>query len=94
MKLLGQDLHEPAFDYGFDYCRVVGKLLYLEKSLRREIAYAVHQCARYCKNPRRSHGEALKRIGRYLVGTADKGMIIKPAVESFVCCVDASHASD
>jgi hypothetical protein len=29
-------------------------------------------------NPKHSHEIAIKRIGRYLIGTKDKGMIIKP----------------
>ena len=29
-------------------------------------------------NPKHSHEIAIKRIGRYLLGTKDKGMIIKP----------------
>jgi len=45
-------------------------------------------------NPRRSHGEAVKRIGRYLLGTADKGMLLQPSGASFDCYVDASHAAD
>jgi len=107
-KTLGSDLHEPKFDNSFNYRRVIGKLLYLEKSTRPELAYAVHQCARFSLNPRRSHGEALKRIGRYLLGTADKGMLLQPFGASFDCYVeawpakastidchvDASHAAD
>ncbi len=38
--------------------------------------------------------EAVKRIGRYLVGTKDKGLIINPKKNSFDCWVDASHASE
>jgi histone deacetylase 1/2 len=93
-KLLGKDLHEPEFDNSFNYRRVIGKLLYLEKSSRPELAYAVHQCARFSNNPRRTHGEAVKRIGRYLLATADKGMQMKPNGSSFECWVDASHAAE
>jgi histone deacetylase 1/2 len=39
---------------------------------------AIHQCARSCSNPRASHGEALKRIGRYLQGTINHGIILNP----------------
>ena len=91
---MGSDLGEPRFDNSFNYRRVIGKLLYLEKSTRPELAYAVHQCARFCNDPRKSHGEALKRIGRYLITTAEKGMIINPNGNSFECWVDASHAAD
>ena len=109
-KLITPDLKGPKFDNRFNYRRVIGKLLYLEKSSRPELAYAVHQCARFCNDPRQSHGEAVKRIGRYLAGTADKGMLLrpndstlhcwthgslpKPADALFDCWVDASHAAE
>ncbi len=57
---------------------VIGKLLYLEKSTRPDISCAVHQCARHCANPKIQHTAAVKRIGRYLLGTKDKGLIMKP----------------
>ena len=91
-KLLTPNLQDTDFDGHFDYHSVIGKLNYLEKSTRPELAYAVHQCARYCSAPKCSHGEAVKRIGRYLLGTKDKGLILKPTKESFDCWVDASHA--
>ena len=93
-KILTRDPKEAKFNNSFNYRRVIGKLLYLEKSTRPEIAFAVHQCARFCNDPRHSHGEAVKRIGRYLAGTADKGMYLRPSAASFDCWVDASHASD
>ena len=43
----GEDLK----DRDFNYRQVIGKLLYLEKSTRPDIACAVHQCARYCNAP-------------------------------------------
>ncbi len=79
----------------FDYRQVIRKLLYLEKSTRPDISCAVHQCARFCSEPMRSHAEAVKRICRYLLGTQDKGVILRPkGEESFDCWVDASHASE
>jgi len=59
--------------------------------MRPDIAYAVHQCARFCSTPKRSHGDAVRLIGRYLLGTAEKGLIMHPTNESFDCYVDASH---
>ena len=52
-------------------------LFYLSGHTRPDIAFAVSQCARYSFCPRHSHEEALKRIGRYLKGTRDKGIIMK-----------------
>jgi hypothetical protein len=91
-KLLTPNLQDTDFNGHFDYCSVIGNLNYLEKSTRPELAYAVHQCARFCSAPKCSHGEAVKRIGRYLLGTKDKGLILEPTKESFDCWVDASHA--
>ena len=71
------------------YRSVIGKLNFLEKSTRGDISYPVHQCARFASDPRESHAEAVKRIGRYLMGTKDKGVILDPKVNSFECYVDA-----
>jgi len=62
---------------------VIGKLLFLEKSTRPDIACAVHQCARFCAAPKASHTQAVKRICRYLLGTRDKGLILDPKEDSF-----------
>ena len=95
-KVLSRGLTEaPHNPHEFDYRSVVGKLNYLEKSTRPEIAEAVHQCARFSANPRKSHTEAIKRIGRYLLGTRDEGILMEPGdIESFECWVDASHAGE
>ena len=53
-------------------------LLYLSGHTRPDLAYSVSQVARFMFNPKHSHEIAIKRIGRYLIGTKDKGMIIKP----------------
>ena len=85
---------EDFKDKDFNYRQVIGKLLYLEKSTRPDIACAVHQCARYCNAPKVSHAQAVKRICRYLLGTREKGLIFDPKEDSFDCWVDASHASE
>ena len=63
----------------FSYASVVGMLMYLTGHARPDIGFAVHQCARYTHHPKRSHEEALKHIGRYLLGTKTRGLIIKPS---------------
>jgi hypothetical protein len=83
--------HNPK-DY--EYRQVIGKLLNLEKSTRPDISCAVHQCARHCANPKIQHTAAVKRIGRYLLGTKGKGLIMKPNQEGMNCWVDASNASE
>jgi hypothetical protein len=65
-------------------------LNFLEKSTRPDISYAVHQCARFSQDPKKSHAEAVKRIVRYLKATQDKGLIIDPKPDhSFHCYVDS-----
>ena len=88
-KLIGPDFQGQPFNFPWDYRSVIGKLNFLEKSTRPDIAYATHQCARFLANPKKSHGEAVKHIGRYFLGTKDKGLILKPGNESFECYVDA-----
>jgi hypothetical protein len=59
-----------------------------------DLSYAIHQCARFCSEPKESHAEAVKRIGRYLIGTKDKGIIIDPKSNSFDCFVDADFVGN
>ena len=69
---------------------MIGKLNFLEKSTHPDISYAVHQCARFCKHPKQSHGEAVQRLCRYLKATRDKGIVCNPAKDkSYECWVDA-----
>ena len=75
---LGKDLYGQQRQEGWNYRSVVGMLMYLATNSRPDIAFAVNQCSRFSNEPRRSHEKAVKRIGRYLKGTREKGMIIKP----------------
>ncbi len=53
----------------FHYRSVIGQLNYLAATTRPDIAFAVHQCARFCNDPKEPHVKAVKRIVRYLVGS-------------------------
>jgi hypothetical protein len=65
-------------------------LLYLSGNSRPDIAFAVHQVARFTHDPRGSHAKAVKRIVRYLKGTREKGLIMRPTGELKIdCYVDA-----
>ena len=80
-------------DKSFDYRSVIGKLNYLEKCSRPDIAFAVHQCARFSADPRISHGKAVKWLGRYLAGSRTKGIRLRPdGSKSFDVYVDADFA--
>ena len=75
------------------YRSVIGKLNFLEKSTRPDISVSVHQCTRFTEHPKRCHAEAVKRIGRFLLGTRNKGLIINPKTPwHFDCWVDADYA--
>ena len=49
-SILQRFLGSKPFDDSFNYARAIGKLNYLERGTRPDIAYAVHQCARFSKN--------------------------------------------
>ena len=77
-QILRRDETGAEFDNSFNYRSVVGKLNYLEKGTRSDIAYITHQCARFTESPKESHAKALRWLGRYLKGTRDKGLILNP----------------
>ena len=53
----------------------------------------LHQCARFSESPKKSHAEAVKRIGQHLLATRDKGLILHPSKDwHFDCWVDADFA--
>ena len=85
---LGSDPHGSPMEDPWNYASIVGMLLYLTTNTRPDIAFAVSQVARFTSSPRQSHAKAVKSILRYLKGTADKGMIIRPSknlnIEAFV----------
>jgi hypothetical protein len=66
---------------------------YLQSNSRPDIAYAVSSAARFTHHPKRSHEEALKRIGRCLKGTIDESLILRPSDTMDIdCYVDADFA--
>jgi Reverse transcriptase (RNA-dependent DNA polymerase)/GAG-pre-integrase domain len=88
-RILHKYESSPPHNEDWHYRSVIGKLNYLEKSSRPDLAYAVHQCARFLENPKIEHTKAVKMIGRYLLGTSDKGIICTPTNASFDCYCDA-----
>ena len=90
---LGTDKNGLEFVEQWSYSLVVGMLLYLVANSHPEIAYVVHQCARFTHNPKASHRAAVKRICHYSQGTKTKGLILKPSKQLTVdCFVDADFA--
>ena len=58
-----------------------------------DLAYSVHQCARFCNNPKLLHEQGLKCTCRYLYLTRGQGLVFKPnLMDRFKCYVDADWA--
>jgi gag-polypeptide of LTR copia-type len=89
-KYSGSECHNEKWNYR----AVIGKLNYLEKSTRPDLAYAVHQCARFSIGPKVEHTRAVKLIGRYLLSTADRGIICTPNDDSFHLYLDADFSGN
>ena len=90
---LHTDKEGEPFSETWEYPVIVGMLMYLATNSRPDIAFAVHQCARFTHCPKASHATAIKRILRYLQGTKDKGMTLTPSENFDVnCYVDADFA--
>ena len=92
---LSSDADGPWHDEKWEYASAVGMLMYLASNAHPEIAYAVHNCARFTHAPRRSHSQAVKRVAHYLKGIVDnkEGLIFKITGDlTLDCYVDAGFA--
>ena len=77
------------------YQSMVGSLLYAAIATRPDIAQAVGVVAKYCSKPNETHMTAVKRILRYLKGTADLGLrFVKSENGGLVGYSDADWAGD
>jgi hypothetical protein len=77
-RILTKHTDTQPFDNSFHYRSAIGKLNYIEKGTRGNIAYATHQCARYSSDPKVKHGQAVRWLVRYLKGTRHQGTIFTP----------------
>ena len=73
---LGKDVDGQHRLEDWNYRSVVGMMMYLATNSRPDNAFAVNQYCRFSNDPKRCHEKTVKRIGRYLKGTKDSGMII------------------
>jgi hypothetical protein len=90
---VGADRDGDPFHELWEYATVVGMIMYLASNTRPDIAYAVHQAARYTHAPKASRAVAVKQILRYLRGTQDKGIIFKTNRSNKIDChVDADFS--
>ena len=76
------------------YRKVVGGLLYLVVNTWPDIAYAVSEVSKYCQDPGLRHWKAVKRILRYLKGTADYGILLGGDNLKLIGYTDADWAGD
>jgi hypothetical protein len=90
--ILQEHRNSDPHNESWHYRGVIGKLNFLEKSTRPDIAYAVHQCARFSEHPKVEHTKAVKAIGRYLMQSQDRGLIFKPQDKAIECFADADFA--
>ena len=52
-------------------------LRYLQGTTRLDITMATHQCAIFNNDPHLSYEQSVKRVGRYLLDTREKGMFYR-----------------
>ena len=82
--VLGKDPDGDPPNCAFNYASVIGMLWYLYGHSRPDLGFACSQAARFAFAPKRSHELALIRIGQYLKGTMNEGLIMKPmSTDSF-----------
>nr|GEW89734.1 retrovirus-related Pol polyprotein from transposon TNT 1-94 [Tanacetum cinerariifolium] len=88
---LDKDKEGKAID-PLHYHGMIGTLLYLTAS-RPDLQFAICMCARYQARPTKKHAHAVKRIFRYLHGTAHRGLWYpKDSSIALTTFVDANHA--
>lgn len=90
-QVLEREIDAKAMEDDFHYPSVIGRANFLEKSNRPDIAVAVHQCAPFSLEPKQSHADAMRYVGRYLQGTKSEGIYLDPNNgKSFKCWEDAN----
>lgn len=67
---------EKAHMHDLLYCALVGKVMYLATTTRPDIAYAVHELARFMSNYGQTHWGAAKHLLRYLQATKSIGLTL------------------
>jgi hypothetical protein len=70
-----------APDNKFPYREAVGILLWLARTARPDIIYAVAELSKHCNDHGPEHEEAVKRTLRYLKGTINLGVMYRKAQE-------------
>jgi hypothetical protein len=90
-----RDIDQDKFDGSFHYRSIIGKLNYLENATRQDIVYALHPCARFCADPKVTHGKAILHLVKYLKAPRDKGITMDPTKDTgFEVYADADFSGN
>lgn len=79
------------------YQALIGSLLYLMHATRPDIAYAVIKLSQYSSKPRECHWTSLKRVLRYLKGTASACLVLgdnDTGRDELIGYFDSAHADN
>ncbi len=94
-QILNKDLMGKPRKKSWKYRTAVGMLSYLQGHTRLDISMPVHQTAHFCNDPKLSHEQAITHIGRYLLGSRDKGIKYKVDLsKGLECYVNANLLED
>jgi hypothetical protein len=77
-EILHADTEGLARQESWNYPSIIRQLNSLAQNSRPEISLAIHQCARFSKEPKALHEKSVKRSIYYLQCTRDKPLIMKP----------------
>ena len=91
-----KDSEQEAVDSTI-YSQAVGSLLYCAQATRPDVLYATAVLAKYSKQPKTAHWNALKRVLRYLKGSTGIGLSYSKVSNDQMrirCCTDADWAGD
>jgi hypothetical protein len=73
-QVLNKDLHRIPRKKSWKYRMAIGMMSYLQGHTRPDISMPVHKTARFLNDPKLVHEQAITWIGRYLLGTKEKGI--------------------
>jgi len=71
----------------FNYECIVGMLQYLQCHMS-DIQFTVRQCSRFKHQHMNMHITAIQGIGRHIMQTSRKGIILQPKSETTIDCYD------
>ena len=77
------------------YRSAIGSLMYLSTCTRPDISAAVSELSKFSQNPGAAHWEGVKRVLRYINGTAGEGLLYKRGAQVATWGYsDSGHAGD